>query len=62
VVDDTEARKQFLEDDISVFTRSQFTNLGGVQALRSFSDRDNVFEALRQSSILRQSLSGGLNG
>jgi type I restriction enzyme R subunit len=62
VVDDTEARQQFLEDDISVFSRSQFTNLGGVQALRSFSDRDNVFEALRQSSILQQSLSGGLNG
>ena len=62
VVDDSEARKQFIEDDIAIFTRSQFTNLGGVQALRSFSDRDNVFEALRQSSILQQSLSGGLNG
>lgn len=58
VVDDTEARQQFLEDDVSVFSRSQFTNLGGVQALRSFSDRDNVFEALRQSSIIRQSISG----
>ncbi len=54
VVDDSEARQQFIEDDISVFTRSQFTNLGGVQALRSFSDRDNVFEALRQSSIIQQ--------
>jgi hypothetical protein len=62
VIDDSDARQQFLEDDISVFTRSQFTNLGGVQALRSFSDRDNVFEALRQSSIMQQSLSGGLNG
>src|SRR6266498_3250505 len=62
VIDDSEARQQFLEDDISVFTRAQFTNLGGVQALRSFSDRDDVFEALRQSSILQQSLSGGLNG
>ncbi len=62
VIDDSEARQQFLDDDISVFTRAQFTNLGGVQALRSFSDRDDVFEALRQSSILQQSLSGGLNG
>ncbi len=62
VIDDSEARQQFLEDDIAIFTRSQFTNLGGVQALRSFSDRDDVFEALRQSSIMQQSLSGGLNG
>jgi type I restriction enzyme R subunit len=55
VIDDAEARQQFLDDDIAIFTRAQFTNLGGVQALRSFSDRDNVFEALRQSSIIRQS-------
>jgi len=61
VVDEPEARQQFLEDDPTIFTRAQFTQLGGVQALRSFSDRDNVFEALRQSSIIQQSLSGGLN-
>ena len=61
VIDDSEARQQFLEDDLTVFTRAQFTQLGGVQALRKFSDRENVFEALRQSTIIRQSLSGGLN-
>ena len=61
VVDEPEARQQFLEDDIAIFNRAQFTNLGGVQALRSFSDREDVFEALRQSSIIQQSLSGGLN-
>jgi type I restriction enzyme R subunit len=62
VIDDTEARQQFLEDDPAVFTRAQFTQLGGVQALRKFTDRDNVFDALKESSIIRQSLSGGLNG
>lgn len=62
IVDDGEARQQFFEDDPSIFTRAQFTQLGGVQALRKFSDREHVFEALRQSSIIQQSLSGELNG
>lgn len=62
IVDDSEARQQFFEEDPAIFTRAQFTQLGGVQALRKFSDRDHVFEALRQSSIIQQSLSGELNG
>ncbi|HXQ36578.1 MAG TPA: DEAD/DEAH box helicase family protein [Anaerolineales bacterium] len=61
VVDDPEARQQFLEDDPQIFTRAQFRQLGDVQQLRRFTEREQVFEALRQSSIIRQSLSGALN-
>lgn len=61
VIDDAQARQQFIEDDPAVFSRAQFTQLGGVQALRKFTEREAVFEALRQSVIVRQSLSGGLN-
>jgi len=60
VVDDPEARQQFLEDDVNIFTRAQFRQLGDVQQLRKFTEREQVFEALRNSSIIRQSLSGGL--
>ncbi len=60
VVDDPEARQKFLEDDPEIFTRTQFRQLGDVKALRGFTSREQVFEALRNSSILRQSLSGGL--
>jgi hypothetical protein len=60
VVDDPEARQQFLEDNPSIFSRAQFRQLGDVRALRDFTDREQVFEALRQSSIMQQSLSGGL--
>ncbi|MDD2923507.1 MAG: DEAD/DEAH box helicase family protein, partial [Anaerolineales bacterium] len=60
VIDDPEARTQFIEDDVTVFTRAQFNNLGGIQALREFTSREDVFEALKNSTIVRQSLSGGL--
>lgn len=61
VVDDPEARQQFLEDNPEIFTRAQFRQLGGVQQLRGFTSREQVFEALRQSSIIRQSISGALS-
>jgi len=60
VVDDPEARQQFLEDNPEIFTRAQFRQLGDVKALRNFTAREQVFEALRNSSIIQQSLSGGL--
>src|SRR5258706_12518438 len=60
VVDDPEARQKFLEDDPEKFSRATFRQLGDVKALRSFTAREQVFEALRNSSIIRQSLSGGL--
>jgi type I restriction enzyme R subunit len=61
VVDDVEARQQFLEDDLTIFTRAQFRQLGDVQTLRRFTEREQVFEALRQSTIIRQSISGALS-
>jgi hypothetical protein len=61
VVDDAEARQQFLEDDPTIFTRAQFRQLGDVQVLRKFTEREQVFEALRQSMIVRQSISGALS-
>ena len=60
VVDDPEARQQFIEDNPAIFSRAQFRQLGDVRALRNFTSREQVFEALRQSSIMQQSLSGGL--
>jgi type I restriction enzyme R subunit len=60
VVDDPEARQQFIEDNPEIFSRAQFRQLGDVRTLRNFTSREQVFEALRQSSILQQSLSGGL--
>jgi type I restriction enzyme R subunit len=61
VVDDPEARQQFLEDNPEIFTRAQFRQLGDVQQLTRFTSREQVFEALRQSSIVRQSISGALS-
>jgi type I restriction enzyme, R subunit len=60
VVDDPEARQQFIEENPEIFSRAQFRQLGDVRALRDFTSREQVFEALRQSSIMQQSLSGGL--
>lgn len=62
IVDDPTARQQFLEDNPEIFTRAQFRQLGDIGQLRKFTDRERVFEALKHTSIIRQSLSGGLNG
>jgi type I restriction enzyme R subunit len=55
IMEDPEARKRFLEGDITLFSNTQFNRLGGLEALSRFNDRDSVFEALRQSSFVRQS-------
>jgi hypothetical protein len=41
---------------MTLFASSQFNQLGGVTALSRFEARDEVFEALRQSLLVRQSL------
>jgi type I restriction enzyme R subunit len=56
LADDPEALRKFVDGDMTVFTSSQFNRLGGVQALSQFDERDEVFEALRQSMLVRQSL------
>lgn len=56
LADDPEALRKFVDGDMTVFTSSQFNQLGGVRALSQFDERDEVFEALRQSVLVRQSL------
>ena len=58
LADDPESLQKFLDGDMSIFTASQFTQLGGLPALISFKDRDAVFEAVRQSILVRQSVLG----
>jgi hypothetical protein len=55
VADDPEARQRFLDGDITVFASSQFNQLGGFPALTQFHEHDQVFEALRESTLVRQS-------
>ena len=56
LADDPEALRKFVGGDMTVFTSSQFNRVGGMQALSQFDERDDVFEALRQSVLVRQSL------
>jgi type I restriction enzyme R subunit len=55
VADDLEARQRFVHGDLTVFASSQFNQLGGFPALTKFHERDQVFEALRQSALVRNS-------
>jgi hypothetical protein len=55
VADDSEALAKFLGGDHTIFNAGQFVRLGGLQALAQFSAREAVFEALRQTSLVRQS-------
>jgi hypothetical protein len=63
VADDPEALRRFVGGDVTIFSATQFNQLGGLPALAEFRERDEVFEALRQSSLVRQSRLGeGVNG
>jgi type I restriction enzyme R subunit len=61
IADDREALEKLLGGDLSIFNKSQFTRLGGLEMLSRFTDRDAVFEALRQSSLVRQSAPAAAN-
>jgi type I restriction enzyme R subunit len=56
VADDSNSLRKFIDGDMTIFNANQFRTLGGLDALSRFDARDNVFEALRQSSLVRQSL------
>ena len=56
LADDPDVLQKFVEGDMTIFTASQFNQLGGLSALGKFEERDEVFEALRQSVLVRQSL------
>jgi superfamily II DNA or RNA helicase len=55
IANDAAALRRFQEGDVTLFTGTQFNRLGGLTALVAFARRDEVFEALRQSSLLKQS-------
>ncbi|MGH8531753.1 MAG: DEAD/DEAH box helicase family protein [Gammaproteobacteria bacterium] len=53
VSEDSQALSDFLAGRYNrLFERSQFRTLGGLPALSRFAERDQVFEALRQSSLI----------
>jgi hypothetical protein len=56
LAEDATALQRFMRGDMTVFTASQFNQLGGVQALAKLESREEIMEALRQSSLIRQSL------
>jgi type I restriction enzyme R subunit len=56
IAEDSGSLRKFMDGDMTIFSASQFNRLGGVSALSRFDARENVFEALRQSSLVRQSL------
>lgn len=62
VSEDPQALSDFLSGRYNkLFERSQFRTLGGLAALTRFQERDQVFEALRQSSLVqcsRQAMKG----
>ncbi len=58
LAEDPAVLKRFMSGDMTIFTASQFNQLGGVATLVKFEGRDEVFEALRQSMLVRQSLLG----
>jgi hypothetical protein len=56
LAEDPAALRRFMAGDMTLFTASQFNQLGGVSALARFEGREQVFESLRQSTLVRQSL------
>ncbi|MFA7158016.1 MAG: DEAD/DEAH box helicase family protein [Kiritimatiellia bacterium] len=59
LAEDSRALQKFMSGDMTIFTASQFNQLGGVSALAGFEERERVFEALRQSTLIRQSMLAG---
>lgn len=58
LVDDPDALRRFASGDLTIFASTQFNALGGLPALLAFKGREEVFEALRQSPLIKQSLLG----
>ena len=65
VSEDSQALADFLAGRYNrLFERSQFRTLGGLSTLTRFTERDHVFEALRQSSLVecsRHALKSGVS-
>jgi type I restriction enzyme R subunit len=56
IAEDSSSLRKFMSGDMTIFGASQFNQLGGIAALSRFEGREEAFEALRQSSLVRQSL------
>ena len=56
LAEDSSVLRRFMANDMTVFTANQFRTLGGLDALTRFDQRDAVFDALRQSTLVRQSM------
>ena len=56
LAEDSTALRRFMSGDMTLFTATQFNQLGGITALSRFDDREQVFEALRQSTLVRHTL------
>ncbi len=54
LAEDEGALHKFIDGDMTVFSSTRFNRLGGVGTLSKFGQRDEVFEALRQSMFVRQ--------
>lgn len=54
IIEEPSALAKLLKGDVTIFDRSQFHQLGGLQALSKFEQREAVFEALRESLLVRQ--------
>ena len=60
IIDDTNALDSFLDNDLaSVFQGPQFSQLGGIATLRNFQNRDLVFDSLRNSALIQQTVKSG---
>ena len=59
LADDPQALNKFVSGDMTLFNASQFNRLGGISALSKFEARESVFEALRQSMLVRLSALAG---
>ena len=56
LAEDQRALQSFMSGDMTIFSSSQFNRLGGINQLMQFEQRDQVFESLRQSTMIRQTL------
>ena len=60
IVDDRDALEKFLDNDLAgVFQGPQFSQLGGIATLRNFQNRDLVFDSLRNSALIQQTVQSG---
>jgi hypothetical protein len=58
LADDAGALQRFLAGDLTLFNATQFNLLGGLPSLARFAEREAVFDVVRQSLLVRQTMAG----